>query len=304
VLAKHYPAGSGSPTLIIGPAAEQSALTTAARGVPGVANVIPFSTSGTGANAAAKVVGGRVMLEATLSDPSDSAKAEDTVRHLRTVVHAVDSKAQVGGVTAIAVDTAQAGWRDLRVIAPLALAVVLLLLIVLLRALVAPVLLILTVMLSVAATFGVSAVIFNRAFTHPAVDPSLPLFCIVFLIAVGVDYNIFLMARVREESIRTRDTRQGVVRGLTSTGGVITSAGIVLGVTFSLFAVLPLLPLVQIGIIIVVGIVLDTFVVRALLVPALTYDVGRGIWWPSPLSRSRSTGRVGKAAAAERVRAS
>jgi RND superfamily putative drug exporter len=302
VISRHFPGGTGVPAQIIGPEAKQADLVSAARGTTGVADVVAY-TGSIGGSGSPKVVDGRVLLEATLTDPSDSDKAADTVERLRTSVHAVDAGAQVGGVTAVAVDTESAAWRDLRLIAPLALAVVFILLILLLRALVAPVLLIITVVLSVAATFGASALIFNASFEHPTMDPTLPLFCIVFLIAVGVDYNIFLMARVREESARHGDTRQGVIRGLTTTGGVITSAGIVLGATFSLFAVLPLLPLVQIGIIIVVGVVLDTFIVRALLVPTLAYDIGGPIWWPSALyKRSAGAGETSAVPPAEKAK--
>jgi RND superfamily putative drug exporter len=294
VLAQHYPAGAGAPALIVGPATAQAELTRAAEAVAGVDGVTPHSDT-PGPNAPSKVVDGRVLLEATLSDPSDSSAAEDTVVRLRDAVHALNADARVGGTTAINIDTIAAGWADLKTIIPLVLVVVLLLLIVLLRALVGPLLLIATVVLSVAATVGLSAIAFNGIFDFPASDASLPLFCVVFLIAVGVDYNIFLMARVREESARLRDTHQGVVRGLTTTGGVITSAGVVLGVTFSLFAVLPFLPLVQIAFLIVAGILIDTFIVRALLVPAASYDAGRAIWWPSSLSRQRADTSSGAA---------
>jgi RND superfamily putative drug exporter len=286
VLAQHYPAGAGAPALIVGPATAQAELTRVAQGVAGVEEVTPYSDAPE-ANAPPKVVNGRVLLEATLSDPSDSSAAEDTVERLRDAVRAVNADARVGGTTAISIDTLDAGWNDLRTVITLVLVVVLLLLIVLLRAVVGPLLLIATVVLSVAATVGLSAITFNWIFDFPASDASLPLFCVAFLIAVGVDYNIFLMARVREESARLRDSHQGIVRGLTTTGGVITSAGVVLGVTFSLFAVLPFVPLVQIAFMIVAGILIDTFIVRALLVPAASYDVGRAIWWPSPLSRQR-----------------
>jgi RND superfamily putative drug exporter len=271
VLSRHFPGGSGAPAIVVGPATERDALVAAARGVAGVDSVVPLD----------RVVDGDVLLQVTLRDPADSTRAEATVRSLRVAVHAVTAGARVGGPTAIAIDTASAGRADLRLVMPLALLVVLVLLVVLLRALVAPLLLIATVILSAAATLGIAAILFNHVLDLAAADPSLPLFCLVFLIAVGVDYNIFLMARVKEESAAPGGTRPGVLRGLTTTGGVISSAGIVLGATFSLFAILPFLPLVQIAVIIVVGVLLDTFVVRALLVPALAYDVGRRIWWPS-----------------------
>lgn len=284
VLARHYPAGAGAPALIAGPAAAQAELTRAAQGVDGVESTTPYSDAPGGPP---KVVDGRVLLQATLSDPPDGAAAKDTVERLRDAVHKVDAEARVGGTTAISIDTIEAGKTDLLTVVPLVLVVVLLLMIVLLRAVAGPLLLIATVVLSVAATLGLSAVAFDHVFGFPAAEASLPLFCVAFLIAVGVDYNIFLMARIREEHVRLDDARAAVVRGLTTTGGVITSAGVVLGVTFSLFAVLPFVPLVEIAFIIVVGILIDTFAVRALLVPAASYDLGRAVWWPSRLGRRR-----------------
>ena len=155
---------------------------------------------------------------------------------------------------------------------------------VLLRAVLAPLLLIATVVLSFAATLGVSALVFNHLFHFPGADPAVPLYGFVFLVALGIDYNIFLMTRVREESARD-GTRPGILRGLTLTGGVITSAGVVLAATFSALAVIPILFLAQIAFIVVFGVLLDTLVVRSLLVPALSYDIGRAIWWPSRLGR-------------------
>ena len=153
-----------------------------------------------------------------------------------------------------------------------------------LRSIVAPVLLIATVVLSFAAALGVSALVFDGVFGFPGADPVVPLFGFVFLVALGVDYNIFLMTRVREESVR-HGTRAGVLRGLVVTGGVITSAGLVLAATFAALGVIPILFLAQIGFIVAFGVLLDALVVRSLLVPALSYDVGRWIWWPSKLSR-------------------
>ncbi|GAA1197475.1 hypothetical protein GCM10009675_10970 [Prauserella alba] len=152
----------------------------------------------------------------------------------------------------------------------------------LLRSLLAPLLLIATVVLSFAATMGVSALVFNHVLDFPGADPVVPLFGFVFLVALGIDYNIFLMTRVREETIR-QGTRAGVLRGLTVTGGVITSAGVVLAATFAALAVLPILFLAQIAFIVAFGVLLDTLIVRSLLVPALAIDIGRHIWWPSRL---------------------
>ena len=283
VLSRHFPAGSGAPALVIVPAASQDTLIPVVRSVPGVADVAPYTADPSGGRPV--VADGKVLLQATLADSSDSAAAQKTVDRLRDAVHAADDGALVGGTTAIAVDTARAGWSDQKKITPIVLLVVLALLVLLLRSLVAPLLLIGTVVLSVAATFGLSAVVFNHVFGFPGADPALPLFCVVFLIALGVDYNIFLMTRVREESHHLGDTRQGVQRGLATTGGVITSAGVVLAATFSVLGIIPLLALAQIAFIVVAGVLVDTFIVRALLVPALTYDVGPGIWWPGRRER-------------------
>ena len=191
----------------------------------------------------------------------------------------------MGGATAVEADVREAAARDTRVIVPIALLVVFLVLVLLLRAIVAPVLLILTVILSFAASLGVGAVVFDVIFGFPGSDPSLPLFAFIFLVALGIDYNIFLMARVREETI-ARGTRQGMLRALAVTGAVITSAGIVLAGTFSALAVLPLVFLTQIGFVVAFGVLLDTLIVRSVLVPALVFDIGPRIWWPSSLASS------------------
>jgi RND superfamily putative drug exporter len=160
---------------------------------------------------------------------------------------------------------------------------------ILLRALVAPLLLIATVVLSFTATLGVCSVVFNHIFHFANADPSFPLFAFIFLVALGIDYNIFLMTRVREETLQF-GTRSGVLRGLSVTGGVITSAGLVLASTFAVLGVLPIVFLAEIGFSVAFGVLLDTFVVRSLLVPALSYDIGRRIWWPSQLSREEQPG--------------
>ena len=169
---------------------------------------------------------------------------------------------------------------------PIVLIVILVILMFLLRAVVAPVLLILTTVLSFGTAMGVAALVFNGVLGFPGADPAVPLFGFVFLVALGIDYNIFLMTRVREESI-AHGTREGVLRGLRLTGGIITSAGLVLAATFTALAVIPVLFLVQLAFIVAFGVLLDTFVVRSLLVPALSYDAGRAIWWPSQLARGR-----------------
>nr|BFF22926.1 hypothetical protein GCM10025732_08910 [Glycomyces mayteni] len=230
-------------------------------------------------------------IEAVLEDAPDSDAAVDTVERLRDAVHAVDgADALVGGPTAIQLDTFLTSERDRAVIIPIVLAVILLVLMVLLRSIVAPLLLTATVVLSFGATMGVSALVFNHLFGFPGADPTVVLFGFVFLVALGIDYNIFLMTRVREESARL-GTRAGTVRGLVATGGVITSAGVVLAATFSALAVLPILFLAQIAFVVAFGVLLDTVIVRSLLVPALTIDIGKAVWWPSRLARVRPLSR-------------
>ena len=167
------------------------------------------------------------------------------------------------------------------------LLVILLVLAVLLRALIAPLLLIATVVLSFAATLGVCALVFNHVFGFAGADPSFPLFAFVFLVALGIDYNIFLMTRVREETLRVRHPRAGSLRGLAVTGGVITSAGLVLAATFAVLGVLPLVFLAEIGFAVAFGVLLDTILVRSVLVPALSHDIGKKIWWPSKLAAGK-----------------
>ena len=288
-LARHYPAGTGSPAVIIAAAPRLAAVVAAAKATAGIEQVAPL-TEGTAGNGPAvqrpllKVVAGNVLVTATLSVPADSGAARDIVQSLRANVHAADASALVGGTSAVQLDVTTAAQHDLRKIIPLVLIVILVILMLLLRSLISPVLLIGSVILSFAATIGVSALLFNHIFHFPGSDAAIPLFGFIFLVALGVDYNIFLMTRVREESARL-GTRAGILRGLSVTGSVITSAGIVLAATFAALVVIPILFLVQIAFIVAFGVLLDTIVVRSLLVPALTYDIGAAIWWPSKLWR-------------------
>jgi RND superfamily putative drug exporter len=303
VLGDHFPKGSGSPAVII---VKQDALqdvaktVLATKGVNSLAVAASSSPSGSfpvtaagiqplvyGAPAGSPtVVGGTVLLQATLSNDPDSDAAQTTVRGLRTRLAGSNPAADalVGGTTATTIDTNDAGAHDRNTIIPIVLVVILLILMLLLRSVLAPVLLIGSVVLSFAATIGISAIVFNHVFTFVGADPAVPLYGFIFLVALGVDYNIFLMTRVREESM-LHGTRPGVIRGLAITGGVITSAGIVLAATFAALGVIPVLFLSQIAFIVGFGVLLDTIVVRSLLVPALSYDIGRAIWWPSKLSR-------------------
>ena len=274
VLAEHFPAGVGEPVIVIGSPGAAAQLRSAFAATPGIASV-----------SQPQVRAGYAYLEGTLTAPPDSQAAYDTIDRVRTAVHAVPgANAQVGGVTAIGLDGKRATAHDRNVIIPLILVVVFVILGLLLRALVAPLILTATVVLSFAAALGVSAFFFNHVFGFGGADTSFPLFVFVFLVALGIDYNIFLMTRVREEAIR-RDARHGAIVGLAATGGVITSAGFVLAGTFAVLATIPSTFLTELGFAIAFGILLDTIVVRAVLVSALNLDVGRWMWWPSKLAK-------------------
>ncbi len=294
LLGEHFPGGSGSPVYVIVAEdhLEQTARSMlAAAGIESVSVVSADSPSGTAPVTAdgvqplipdteapePTVDGGDVLLQGTLTDAADSAAAEDTVRSLRTDL---SETALVGGVTATAVDSDAASIRDRTLIIPLVLLAILLILVLLLRSIIAPLVLIATVMLSFGATMGISALVFNHLLGLPGADPAVPLFGFIFLAALGVDYNIFLMTRVREETLHF-GARTGMSRGLAITGGVITSAGIVLAATFAALAVIPILFLLQLAFIVAFGVLLDTILVRSLLVPALGQELGRRLWWPS-----------------------
>ena len=293
LLGKHFDAGSGSPLYVVTKEVDAARVLALAKKTDHIADAAVYTGAASASGAAApgaltstpKVVDGTVLVEATLSVQADSVAAEKVVKTLRDELPAIDATAKVGGVTALALDTNTTATADLRVIIPTVLFVVLIVLMLLLRSIVAPLLLIGTVVLSYAATLGVSALVFNHLLGFPGADPSVPLFGFVFLVALGVDYNIFLMTRVREESLQL-GTRAGIVRGVEATGGVITAAGIVLAATFSALQVIPILFLVQISFIVAFGVLLDTILVRSLLVPALSYDIGKRIWWPSKLGRA------------------
>ncbi|MGF0175695.1 MMPL family transporter [Streptomyces sp. Marseille-Q5077] len=284
-LGEHFPGGSGNPAVIITDADRTAEVTAAAEDTEGVAAAGAVSASGRPGAGEPLVVDGRVRIDATLEAAADSDTAKATVQRLRENVHAVSGAgALVGGYTAQQYDTQQTSARDRTVIVPVVLAIILLILMLLLRSLLVPVLLVATVALNFLATLGVSALVFEHLLGFSGTDASVPLYGFVFLVALGVDYNIFLMSRVREEAL-VHGSRQGVLRGLTTTGGVITSAGVVLAATFAALMVIPLAFLVQIAFIVAFGVLLDTLVVRSLLVPALVIDIGRRAWWPSDLAR-------------------
>ncbi|MBZ2407256.1 MMPL family transporter [Streptomyces albidoflavus] len=284
-LSRHFPGGAGNPAVVITDAGQVDEVVAAAKRTEGVASVAPVTESGRPGGGAPRVVDGRVRIDATLQDGADSDAAKETVARLRTAVHAVDgADAVVGGYTAQQYDTQRTAEADRNLIMPVVLAIILVILIALLRSLVTPLLLVLTVALNFAATLGIASLVFTHVFGFSGTDASVPLYGFVFLVALGVDYNIFLMSRVREETA-LHGTREGVRRGLTTTGGVITSAGVVLAATFAALGVIPLAFLAQIAFIVAFGVLLDTLVVRSLLVPALVRDIGPASWWPGALSR-------------------
>jgi RND superfamily putative drug exporter len=277
VLAAHFPAGSGQPVQVYGKATAAAPLRAALASTKGIAAVSP-----------PQVKDGLVLIQGTLTVPPDSQAAYATVNRVRDAVHAVPgADAKVGGATAINLDVENYAIRDRNVIIPLVLVVVLIILALLLRAVVAPLLLIGTVILSFFGSLGLSAVFFKYVFGFAGADNSMPLFAFVFLVALGIDYNIFLMTRVREETVKA-GTHRGMLAGLAATGGVITSAGLILAGTFATLGTLPLVILTEIGFTVALGVLLDTLVVRSVLVTALTLDVGRHIWWPSRLARPRA----------------
>ncbi|MFD7459952.1 MULTISPECIES: MMPL family transporter [unclassified Streptomyces] len=291
-LGRHFPGGSGNPTVVIADADRLPRVLAAARDTEGVAAAAGATESGR-PGGAPLVVDGRVRVDVTLRAAADSDAAKDTVARLRTALHAVPgADAEVGGYTAQQYDTLRTAERDRSLIVPVVLAIIFVILTVLLRSLLMPALLVATVALNFLATLGVSALVFEHVLGFTGTDPSVPLYGFVFLVALGVDYNIFLMDRVREESLR-HGVRQGVLRGLVSTGGVITSAGVVLAATFAALGVIPLAFLTQIAFIVAFGVLLDTLVVRSLLVPALVRDIGPRAWWPGRLARSRDGGDAG-----------
>jgi RND superfamily putative drug exporter len=280
VLARHFPAGSGLPVVVIAKADQAAQVQSAFAGTSGVVpeSVAPASP------AKETVKNGYAYFEGTLSDAADSPAAYETIDRVRAAVHAVPgADALVGGASAINLDIQRAVTRDSQIIMPLVLVVVLVILGLLLRAILAPVLLLATVVLSFAAALGASTLVFDYVFGFAGVDTSFPLFVFVFLVALGIDYNIFLMTRVREESLRW-GTRRGALIGLGATGGVITSAGLVLAGTFLALATLPLVFTAELGFAVALGVLLDTLVVRSVLVTALNLDIGRRIWWPSRLA--------------------
>ncbi|MFJ3657446.1 MMPL family transporter [Streptomyces nigra] len=275
---RYFPAGSGDPLVIVSNRAQAVQV---GRAVAETEGVVPTSLGlppGT-----RPAWDGKVLFEATMTAPADSQAAKETVERVRDAVHAVpDADAKVGGGTAALLDMDRATTHDNILIIPLVLLVVLLILCVLLRALIAPLLLVGTVILSFTAALGISALAFRHVFDYAGEATDFPLFVFVFLVALGIDYNIFLTTRIREEATH-QGTRPGVVTGLAATGAVITSAGLVLAGTFAALGTLPMVAFAEIGFTVALGVLLDTFIVRSVLVTSLFLDVGPSVWWPSRL---------------------
>jgi putative drug exporter of the RND superfamily len=294
VLSRHFSDATATPVLVVCGYPRLDDVIAAAGTVPGVTKAVAyvdpleaFDRHKAGQPAPPpKEVAGQGLVSVTIDAAPDSPRATATVQALRDKLHSLPGAgAKVGGYTATNLDLQRTAQRDREVVIPLVLALVLVVLMLLLRAVVAPVILVATVILSFLATLGVSGVFFRDVFGFAGADSSFPLFAFVFLVALGIDYNIFLMSRVREEVAR-RGHRAGVLTGLAATGGVVSSAGVVLAATFAALAVLPLLVLAELAFAVSVGVLLDALVVRTLLVPALTLDLGRVVWWPGPLRRA------------------
>jgi RND superfamily putative drug exporter len=285
LLLQHFPGGEGDPTQIVVAADKIDAVSAAVKGAPGVTDVTPlldgFAIPGQPLPKI-KIVDNKAVLNVTLDKAPDSVEAGNDIPKIRELAHAADATSLVGGTSAVYFDVRTANGRDNRTIIPIILFVITLILGLLLRSILSAVLLLGTVVLSYFATLGVCALVFNHIFGFAGGDNSFPLFAFIFLVALGIDYNIFLMTRVREESQKI-GTRAGVIKGLTVTGAVITSAGIVLAATFAVLGLLPLVPLAEIGFAVAFGVLLDTIIVRSILVPALVNEIGPKVWWPSKL---------------------
>jgi RND superfamily putative drug exporter len=269
-LAAHFPSGLTDPTRVVAATGDDAAISQAITSTPGVVSANPTAQSPSG------LTQWSVVLDAA----PGSDEAFDTVDALRASVHDVDGDALVGGSDASARDARASAERDLRVVVPAILAVVLVVLYALLRAALAPLILVAVTVLSSLAALGLGGWVSVHVFGFPALDNTTPLFVFLFLVALGVDYTIFLVTRAREETPE-HGTRDGIVRAVSATGAVITSAGIVLAAVFCVLGVLPLIVLTQIGIIVGLGILLDTFVVRTVIIPALFTLIGPRIWWPA-----------------------
>ncbi len=286
LLLTHFPGGEGDPTQIVIAADKKDKVIAAVKGAKGVTSIVPL-TSPIPGSTEPLVVDGKMILNVTLDKVPDSVEAGQDIPGIRALAHQADPTSLVGGTSAVYYDVRTANDRDNKTIIPIILIVITIILAALLRSLLSAVLLLGTVVLSYFATLGVCALVFNHVFDFAGGDNSFPLFAFIFLVALGIDYNIFLMTRVREESLKI-GTRAGVLKGVTVTGAVITSAGIVLAATFAVLGMLPLVPLAELGFAVSFGVLLDTIIVRSILVPALVHEIGPKIWWPSRLAKSEN----------------
>ena len=280
LLLKHFPGGEGDPTQVVVSANKVDEVALALSTAPGVTNVAPLMDPMN--PSVLKIVEGKAILNLTLDKAPDSVEAGNDIPKIRQIAHAKDSSSLVGGTSAVYFDVRTANKKDNQTIIPIILIVITIILGLLLRSILSAIVLLGTVVLSYFATLGVCALVFNHVFGFAGGDNSFPLFAFIFLVALGIDYNIFLMTRVREESQKI-GTREGVIKGVTVTGAVITSAGIVLAATFAVLGLLPLVPLAELGFAVAFGVLLDTIIVRSILVPALVHEIGPKIWWPSKL---------------------
>ena len=289
-LGEHFPSGEGTPVEIVVDQADIASAAAAIGQISNVASVVPLTNVDPltkRPTSELKVIDGKVVLYATLKVAPDSAEGKESIPLIRQAAKAVNPNILVGGQSAIGYDVDQSSRRDNRVIIPIVLLLIAVILGFLLRSIFAAALLLGTVVLSFAATLGVCALVFDNVFGFAGTDAAFPLFAFIFLVALGIDYNIFLMTRVREESLKI-GTRAGIIKGLTVTGGVITSAGIVLAATFGVLGILPLVFLAELGFAVAFGVLLDTIIVRSLLVPALVREIGPKIWWPSKLQHQEN----------------
>ncbi len=276
LLAEHYPAGTIAPLVLLAPPGQAAAAAAAARATPGVGSVVPGAP-----------VEGYDSYSVVLSVPPYGSAGTTALVDLRQRLSQDAPGSLVGGQPAIQYDAAQSAGRDDAVIIPLVLVVIFLVIALLLRAIVAPLVLVATTALSFAASFGLSSLLWRFAFGYSGVQSVIPIYIFIFLVALGVDYNIFLSARIREESRRV-GIRQGTLRGLGVTGGVITAAGIVLAGTFAALTQIPQVDITEVGTAVALGVLLDTLVVRTVLVPASLLTIGERAWWPA---RRRLTSR-------------
>jgi RND superfamily putative drug exporter len=280
LLTEHYPPGAFDPLTVLTPPQHATAAAAAARSTPGVRTVTPAGR-----------VGHYASNTVTLSVAPYGPGAATAVQALRDRLARDAPGSLVGGGPAIQYDITQAAHRDTLVLIPLVLVVIMIIIGLLLRAIVAPVVLVATTALSFAASFGLATLLWRYGLGFPGIEAQIPLYIFIFLVALGVDYNIFLSARIREEA-RRLGTRRGALRGLAVTGGVITAAGIVLAGTFADLARLPNVPVADVGIAVALGVLLDTLLVRTVLVPATMLSIGDRVWWPARAATARSAGRV------------